>query len=232
MESLYIFLFLFSMSINDPVFFMPRSDIEVRGLIDRLGDDDYFVREDADRLLRGMGWRGLRGCWEYSGVDEEIKRRVFLIYDSYFELSVDDNVGIPPIWCLDNSLRYPSGYDLKLSILSNGSLCKWIHVGDIGDYYFRKTYNPSYFYPPYWDNNLSRLATVLYFRDQLRMGVSRGEVKSRLNRMVWNYYNQSNYLQTRDLSLRLSYDYYTLPPGPLLPKKDFKQPSECWNYYP
>lgn len=222
---------------------MPQPTAEVKTLIKKLGDDNWPVREKADKELRSMGFKALRGVREaMKNPDLEVRTRARHIWNSYFNVYADDKEEyLPVIWMMPDKDRYMGKeYDIDTG-MATCSLCKRRDMpNDLGAWYYKRAlteYNKEAERFRWekknmdtcgWrDYDISRRATRLYATDLLLMGMSREKVQAQLNKMAKNARNYNNYYQTDDVSQPYNYawDWNNFPPGPLVANEDFRDPN-------
>lgn len=218
----------------DETVYMPAPTKEINVLINQLGNDRWRDRESATFKLKEIGWPALKGVYKAakSSNDPEIQMRASSIYRSYFDLVSDNKeVPIPPIWYMDEKLRYPDGFKLEVTKIERlGSCCKILEIKDIATEYFRlalKNYEELDQNNIEWSNETVAISAMnCYIKTRLLRGEKHADLKKILNHAVKNQKEYSHYYQTGDITNEWpAYDWTQLPPGPMIRKEDFKEPN-------
>jgi len=234
MNSIILALGIFFMQDNETAF-MPEPTKEIKALILQLGDDSFKVREKADKELLELGWPALKGLADAikNSEDAEIRSRAVRIYQSYFNLGSDKDNLRPGIWHLNEKTRFPNGIKPEFATQDfMGSVCKTFgkEVKDVArEYYERAMIDLKLVKNGVgevgWQNeDVARHATYLYIKDQLKVGKKREDVKKYLNLMADNAKKYDHYYQTDNIETPIN-DWHQLPPGPMIEKGKFREPS-------
>jgi hypothetical protein len=214
----------------DETLILPPQTKEIKDIIVKLGHEDFRVREKADAELREMGYKALAACYKASqeNPDAEIRMRTENIYNSYFVVFSNDKDNLlPAIWYIDEEIRFPKGFTLDVPKADNmGSTCKSITEKDIAAEYYQlaviKLKVPNH---GWWDNeNAAQEATRIYVKEQLLSGRKKEDLKKMLDQAAKNYTEKRHYLQTDNLGTPV-YDWYSKPPGPMIKKEDYRDPT-------
>lgn len=222
----------------DETAFMPEPTPEIKKLVLQLGDNSYKKRELATHKLKEIGWPALKAVRIAShGKDYEleIQFRAKSIYQSYFNLSSDDKEApLPPIWFIDEKLRFPDGYKLQTSTVERmGSVCQKLTGKDIAAEFYRislrytKSEKDFEERRIYWNNEyIGKNATYLYIKSRLLKGEKHADLKKILNTAAKNYKECVHYYQTDDITVEWpTWDWTSNPPGPMIKKEDFVEPN-------
>lgn len=221
--------------LNDETLFMPEPTPEIKALIVKLGDDEFKVREAASLKLEKMGWPALKGLAQAarSSPDLEVRTRAQRSYERYFAIVSDDKDNLwPGIWYMNEKKRFPDGFKLEAATQDHmGSTCKALECQDVARVYFERAMHKLKLFDErgvgavgYTNQDVMRQATSLYIRDMLKTGMKREDVKKVLNEMAKNAKEYTHYYQTENLDTP-TYDWGQRPPGPMIKKEDFKEPS-------
>jgi len=226
-----MFLPLLLWIVLDETFYMPEPTKEINEKIALLGNDNFRVREKADKELREIGWPALKGVCRAarSSPDLEIKIRASHIYTTYLHVASDDKeIPIPPIWFIDEKLRYPKGFTLEVTKIERlGSVCKILDVPDLAKSFYDKAAKRNEEFPSgYSNDDYAKEATTLYIRQRLLRGEKHEDLKKVLNQAVKNSKAYRHYYQTSDITNEWpAYDWLNSPPGPMIKLEDFKEPN-------
>lgn len=220
--------------LNDETLFMPEPTPEIKALIVKLGDDEFKVREKATLKLEEIGWPALKALYQAASKnpDLEIRMRAGSVYKKYFNVVSDDKDNLwPGIWHLNEKKRFPDGFKLEEATQAHmGSTCKELKCKDVArEYYERAMYDMNLVKDGvgscgWQDEGVARHAQHLYIKDLLKTGVKREDAKKILNEMAKNAKEYVHYLQTENLDTP-TYDWGQKPPGPMIKKDDYKEPS-------
>ena len=229
----FMFVGLFSI-LNDETFFMPEPTPEIQALIDKLGDEQFRVREKASLDLEKLGWPALKGLAKAAtnDPDPEIRMRAASAYKKYFAVFSDDKDNRhPSIWHMNEKKRFPDGFKLEQATQDYmGSTCKELKCRDVAREYYEKALHEMKLVKDgvaecgWHDEAVARHAGHLYIKDLLKTGVKREDAKKMLNEWADNAKIYVHYLQTENLD-GPTYDWQQKPPGPMIKNDDFKQPS-------
>lgn len=219
--------------LGDETLFMPGPTAEIKALIVKLGDDDYFVREKSSKKLEDIGWPALKGLAVAIRTTEDLETKVRAerLYTAYFGVSSNDKDNYrPSIWHMDEKKRFPDGFKLEKATQDHmGSTCKVIEGRDVAREYYERAMHELKLVKDgvgdcgWQDEGVARLAGHLYAKDMLKVGVKREDVKKVLNGMADNAKKYVHYYQTDNIDSP-SYDWNQKPPGPMINKEDFKEP--------
>lgn len=155
----------------------PQPTKEQIALIEKLGDDDWLIREKADKQLREMGYDALVALEKKGLMNEcmEIQSRATEIHKNYFRIS-SSNHNIPMCTGL---------FKLGDVRLYNGKIVK-IPSGTAKKYLLRLTggneEHPIFYCYDFEDNEwMLTEATVLFTKDLYKYGYRQEEVIQILN---------------------------------------------------
>lgn len=207
---------------------------DMENLISRLGSESYFEREDSAKQIRKAGYEAIAHLERhFNDLDLEVALRSKELYEEYMHIKDGD---MPSIWFLATELRFPEGYGITFS--ANRSLCciscnkdvavdlycavKEPEIGTVVD-----QCNELYFnlFDTFWrDQKACSKAMTMYVREELKKGKSKKEMQLIICNAEKNMILCEPMYQTFDTSSNLL-DYWHLPPGVLVLKKDFVFPS-------
>lgn len=216
-------LFYFWSCFANGMFLMPEPTPQVNNLIIKLGDNSFAAREKAEKELCSLEIKALWGVYcAVNHQDLEIAKRSSRIVEDYFNLYN----AFPPIWHLDNKIRFPNGY--KTTRFASYSGCSEIKEFDLGKHYYliaREIINETVYSDSQWkladydwrNDHVETLATRLYAYDLLFMGKSRKDVIKVLENMTKSSKERFNLLQQSNEPS--PYEYLLFPPGPTIPLK-------------
>lgn len=227
-------IFLLSSILTDETFFMPRPTPEISALVTKLGDKEFKVREAATHKLEEIGWPALKALYQAAknNPDLEIRVRAIRSYKKYFNITSNDKDNLlPSIWHMNEKKRFPDGFKLEAATQDHmGSTCKALECKDVARAYYEKAMHDLNLVKDgvgecgWHDESVARHAGRLYIKDMLKMGMKREDAKKILNEMADNAKNYFHYYQTENIETP-TYDWNQKPPGPMIKKEDFKEPS-------
>ena len=204
-------------------------------LISRLGSESYFEREDSAKQIRKAGYKAIAHLERhFNDLDLEIALRSKELYEEY--LHVKDGE-MPSIWFLAPELRFPEGYGITFS--PNNSLCCISCKKDVAaDLYcvvkqpeigtFTDQCNELYFnlFDTFWrDPKACSKAMRMYVREELKKGRGKRDMEIVIRKAEDNMVLYESMYQTSEIGNNNLLDYWSLPPGVLVLKKDFVFPS-------
>ena len=204
-------------------------------VISALGSSSYAEREDSAEKIRKAGYKAVAYLERhFEDCDLEIALKSRELYEEY--LNIED-VEMPSIWFLDHERRFPEGYEITFS--PNNTLCciscnkdvaadlyrevKQTKIGTVAD-----QRNDLYFnlFDTFWrDPKACSKAMRIYVREELKKGRSKREMKLVILKTKENMVLHEPMYQTSKMGSGNLLDYWHLPPGVLVLKKDFMFPS-------
>ncbi len=196
----------------------PLPTKEQLAIVEKMGDNNYKIREKAMRDLEKMGRKSLCALeLATKHKDIEIVRRAKLVLEKYYNFYSKDVSSRPwasmaSIWYLDNKLRWPYG--------ENGL--------DIAKYYYikaRDRHNQGQVSKiRIWTNpTIAEEATRLYIKDMIWKGLTRKKAIKRLNDMALNETTKHNEYEGSKWGHNEDGEWQQLnPPGKLVPNYVYK----------
>jgi len=206
-------------------------DMEV--IISRLGSESYFEREDSAKEIRKIGYEAIAHLERhFDDLDLEVALRAKELYEEYLHLEAGD---FPSIWFLAPELRFPEGCGISFS--PNKSLCCISCNKDVAADFYCAVKQPEtgtvadqcgelYFnlFDTFWrDPKACSKAMRMYVREELKKGKSKKEMQLIIRNTEKNMVLYEPMYQTSEIRSKLL-DYWHLPPGVLVLKKDFVFP--------
>jgi hypothetical protein len=219
-------MFLFCPSLH-------AGDMEV--LISRLGSESYFEREDSAKQIRKAGYEAIAHLeHHFNDLDLEVALRSKELYEEYLHIKDGE---MPSIWFLAPELRFPEGYGITFS--SNNSLCCISCNKDVAADFYCAVKQPEmrtvadqcnelYFnlFDTFWrDPKACSKAMRMYVREELKKGKSKKQMELIIRNTKKNMVLCEPTYQTSKIGSSNVLDYWSLPPGVLVLKKDFVFPS-------
>jgi hypothetical protein len=218
------------------LFFMGRDcskppSPEVPKLIKQLGDDEWKVRENAQRKLEKMGPEIHTALEETINKDKDLerRRRCERILPKVMNVYSDDKDNwCPSIYYLPNTIRFPKGYDYTPQNYTDGTQPKFETEMDVAKVYFakaRKIHNKRYGNKlgnkDWRDDWVEKDAMQLFVRDLRIKGIPEKVCRKMLN---WSVDMTKNY--------SLPYSHDDVPGPATMHGNNYGYYNGCYQYRP
>lgn len=180
------------------LWFFPNQACEVKVMkhVENLSSEEWQVREQASLELKKLADCDMMPV-DYiyrhytKSPEPECRRRCSKLYEMSIRIVSDSKrTAIPSIWALENSVRFPLGFQGAYDYAETPTVYKYESLFDLGKFYYEKAREEVMTYDKemnrhVWTHDATEiLATKMLISDLRRAGWSRRNCEKLLNNMI------------------------------------------------